>query len=369
MAGRGQLWMAGMKRIETWPTAVAIAGLFFVFVAAGALATYQSNNYLSVFWRIRYCDWRPPGKNFVMAECDTVISPFYRNGALYLGADKELEESLRSADVLVTGNSRTIETFAPKQIDNQIEQYFRKKQLRSFVVAQEGSGFRYRLLLLQKLGIKPKIALINSDDVFVDLLFDANREVIFNPDRFVLTFWADHAAIAWQRFICSSTDTNGFWAGWLTRAQDFYCHGYFRAIWRNAEFGTFPISYPRVPNANGGRITQLPDPQMVWMEDYWRNARTMLNSDTWRDTCIIFYMIPGKGGSGAEVLRELARRSGRPFVYPDIDASKNYFSYDGSHMDLDTSERWTAAFLPLLDPYLDACVAQANVKAGKPKSD
>jgi len=99
------------------------------------------------------------------------------------------------------------------------------------------------------------------------------------------------------------------------------------------------------------------------MDLYWRNARTMLSSDTWRDTCIIFYMVPGVGGEGAGVMREVAQRSGRPYIYPDIDASKNYFSYDGSHMDVDTSERWTKEFLAELGPKLDACLARVN--AGK----
>lgn len=356
--------MRSRTSIPTSRKISAIAGLLLVFAGAGVVATYASNNYLSVFWQIAKCDWRPPGANFVMAQCDDVISPFYRNGALYLGADKKLEKSLREADVVITGNSRTIETFAPNQTDNQIEQYFRNKRLRAYTVAQEGSGFRYRMLLLEKLGIKPKIALINSDDVFVDMMYDANREVIFNPDRFVLPFRATYAAIALQDFVCSSADADSIWFGSVVRwAQNFYCHGNYKPIWRNVDFGTLALTWTRAPNKNGGVIHQVePDAQLRYMDFYWGNATTMLNSDTWKDTCIIFYMIPGIDGTGAGVMRELARRTGRPYVYPDIDASKNYFSYDGSHMDLDTSERWTAAFLPLLDPHIDACVAKVKAK-------
>lgn len=110
-----------------------------------------------------------------MAGCDGVVSEFYQNDALYLGVDKVLEKSLREADVVITGNSRTIDTFVTKPTDNQIEQYFQKRHLRAFTVAQEGSGFRFRMLLLQRLGIKPRIALVNTDDMAVDLLKDYNR--------------------------------------------------------------------------------------------------------------------------------------------------------------------------------------------------
>ena len=349
------------RPFPTWRKVLAVAALVAIFIAVGAFAVYQSGSYLSVFWKIAQCNWRPPGDNFAMAQCDKVISEFYRNDALYLGVDKALEKSLREADVVITGNSRTIETFFTKPADNQIEQYFQKRHLRAFTVAQEGSGFRFRMMLLQKLGIRPKIALINTDDVEVDLLYDYNREVIFNPDRFELPFKADYLAIAMQHRICSSDSEKNRWSGWLlSRAQKFYCHGPEEPMWRNLDSGTLMLSYPRKPTGRAGPITQLPDPQYAAMPLYWRNARTMLNSDTWRDTCIIFYMIPGVGGEGAEVMREVAQRSGRPYIYPDIDASKHYYSYDGSHMDADTSERWTREFLAELGPKLDACLAKVN---------
>jgi hypothetical protein len=340
---------------------MAFAGLFAIFIAVGAFAVYQSDSYLSVFWKIAQCDWHPPGENYVMAECDGVISEFYQNDALYLGVDRELEKSLREAEVVITGNSRTIATFMTRQTDNQIERYFRKRHLRAFTVAQEGSGFRFRMLLLHKLGIKPKIALINTDDVSVDLLRDFNREVIFNPDRFALPFEADYLSIAMQHAICSSEDVNDDWlGGLLRRARDYYCHGPKRPMWRDADFGTLMLTYPRNPTKNAGPITEQPDPELRFMDINWRNAQTMLNSDTWRDTCIIFYMIPGVGAKGAGVMRELSRRTGIPYVYPDIDPSKHYFSYDGSHMDVDTSERWTREFLAELGPKLDACLAKVN---------
>jgi hypothetical protein len=352
------------RPVSTWRRVLAIAGLVLVFVSVGTFAIYQSGSYLSVFWKIAQCDWRPPGENYVMAQCGPMISAFYRNGALYLGIDKKLENSLREADVVITGNSRTIDTFITRQTDNQIEQFFRNRHLRAFTVAQEGSGFRYRMLLLQKLGIKPKIALINTDDVVVDLLKDYNREIIFNPDRFVLPFEADYLAIAMQHSICASDNESDRWHGWLARrAEDFYCHGERRPMWRSTDFGTLMLTYPRNLTKAAGPITEHPDPELANMDLFWRNTQTMLNSDTWRDTCIIFYMIPGVRSDGAGVMRELSRRTGIPYVYPDIDASKNYFSYDGSHMDVDTSERWTTEFLAELGPKLDACVAK--VKAAK----
>lgn len=167
--------MRTSRPVPTWLRVLAVAALFAIFIVVGAFAIYQSDSYLLVFRKIARCDWRPPGENYVMAGCDGVVSEFYQNDALYLGVDKVLEKSLREADVVITGNSRTIDTFVTKPTDNQIEQYFQKRHLRAFTVAQEGSGFRFRMLLLQRLGIKPRIALVNTDDMAVDLLKDYNR--------------------------------------------------------------------------------------------------------------------------------------------------------------------------------------------------
>jgi hypothetical protein len=164
-----------------------------------------------------------------------------------------------------------------------------------------------------------------------------------------------------QHAICTSGNRDNYWVGGLVkRAQDYYCHGPEHPMWRSTDFGTLMLTYPRNPTKNAGLITEQPDPELRFMDLNWRNAQTMLNSDTWRDTCIIFYNIPGVGAHGAGVMRELSRRTGIPYVYPDIDASKKYFSYDGSHMDVDTSERWTAEFLSELGPKLDACVAKVK---------
>lgn len=125
--------------------------LILVFLFVGAITAYLSNGYLSPLWRIAECNWKPPGENYVMAECDPIISPFYRLGSLYLDVDPKLTAALRKADVVITGNSRTLYTFAVNLRNNPIEEYFRKKNLKAFIVAEEGSGFRFRKMVLEKL--------------------------------------------------------------------------------------------------------------------------------------------------------------------------------------------------------------------------
>jgi hypothetical protein len=294
---------------------------------------------------------------------------------MFLGVEPRLIQGLKSADVLITGNSRTIATFVTRDFDNQIDLYFQRKGLRHFMAAEEGSGFRFRKLLLEKLGANPKIALVNSDDFFADLLTDYTREIVFNQDRLRLPFQAANYAMRLQHFVCTlephqwSEAARLLLSGAVSRAQSFYCNGPIRTpagrpatIWRNVDTGGYIIDSQRPPRDRRLIVPDVPDPYLGHIELFWRKAVVMFNSDVWKNTCIILYQIPGPGAHGGGVLREIARRLGVAYVYPEITAEKGYYVYDASHMDLDTAERWTAEFLPLLDPHIDRCLQRMRTQ-------
>ena len=60
---------------------LSLALLVVIFLAAGTYTTIQTDNYLSIFWHIADCKWKPPYANHVMVGCKR-ISGFYRTGAL-----------------------------------------------------------------------------------------------------------------------------------------------------------------------------------------------------------------------------------------------------------------------------------------------
>jgi hypothetical protein len=332
------------------------------FVATGAYVTVKSQNYITAVWRIARCDWHPPGPQFVMVSCASVIPEFYRTGALYLDVEPRLTKALRDADVIVTGNSTTIETFAVHAQDNLMDRYFRDKGLKFFIMAEEGSGFRYRKMILEKLGIHPRTALIDTDDVGADLLQDSNKEVIFNEDRFRWPFTVFHLAIVLQHNVCVRWNQDslktfiGSQRSWRVVAafKNFYCNGNIPASWRNVETGAYILAYKREPTKRM-QLIDRPDTRMATIELFRRRAKMMLGSESLRHSCIIFYEVASPAGM-PEVGRTIAREAHRPFIFPPLPPEKQYFVYDGSHMEEDTAERWTAEFLPLLDPDLDRCV-------------
>lgn len=326
-----------------------IISLFFI---VGGMTAYFSNGYLSSLWRIAKCNWKPPGENYVMAECDSIITPFYRLGSLYLDVEPKLTEALRKADIVITGNSRTLHTFAVKLKNNPIEEYFRKKNLRAFIVAEEGSGFRFRKMVLEKLNIRPKIALINTEDLAADLLEDDNKELIFNQDRFKLPFKIIHFSIEMQHSICMSKKNNFI----MKQLKDFYCNGTITPGWRSLSTGVVAHISERNPT-NRQLITMTPDTHIDSIEVFRKRMYVMLKSKAWKDSCVIFYEIPNPNHF-FEVSTRLASESHKPFVFPIINREKKYFVFDGSHMELDTALRWTNEFLKTLEPYLNRCMVK-----------
>jgi hypothetical protein len=333
--------------------------LLLVFVAAGGLTIWSCEGYLSIFWRISEADWRAPGPNFAMVQAKGVISDFYRNGALYLDIDPRITAALRDADVVITGNSRTLNTFCLTHTDNQLDRYFQKKGLKFFIFAEDGSGFRYRKLILERLKIKPKIALMNTEDLAVDILEDFNKEIVSGEDRFRLPFRATHLAIEMQQAICKSTDDSA----WMQRLKAFYCNGTTKSEWRNLETGGDFYAGER-KNTKREQVLMKPDTYLGYLDMYRRRLKSVLESEGWRDSRFLFYEIPNPNMMN-EVSQILAKENDIPFIFPEVTPEKQYWVHDGSHLEVDSSKRWTEEFLKALDPHLDRVVAELKSGSGR----
>jgi hypothetical protein len=351
-----------------WP-GIALAVLVIAFLSASVYTTYRTGNYLAVLWHIARCDWRPPGKNFAMEACSYALPNFYRNGLLLLDIDPRVTRAAREADVLLTGNSTAFTTFTTKTFDNQIELFFRKKGLKIFIVATEGSGFRFRKLIFDRLQLRPRIMILNIDDLLYDALQDWNRELVFNPDQFIIPFHLARLAVDFQFTVCSAGDATAedripglrrvlSWlsSGGLRALQRFYCHGQTRPLWKNLDNGAGPVWWDKKPTRHM-QLTEAPVSDRGNFDLYWRRAVTVLASPTVRDSCLILHIVPSLHRS-YDALRAVAAKMGRPFVFPELTPEKNWWMYDGSHMYDDSAERWTAEFLELLEPHIDRCLAK-----------
>jgi hypothetical protein len=317
---------------------VRLMVLLLTFLSVGAETAILTNSYLTIPWRIRGCSLTPPRRDLILADCADVSTKFYYSGSLYLGIERPLIDSLASADVVIIGNSRTQRSFATAAVD----EYFRKKGIRYFILGSEGSGFRFTQLMLERLNIKPKILLTNSEIFFVDVLEDSNRDVVLDPDRFfpmMATFY--HSKQVAQP-LCESGPAF---------LQNLYCHGSMRSNWRDPRNGALYIYYAD-EGARRILLHDIPETRLHYFDFYMKNARAFLASPSVSTACMINYIVPSLDSS-VDLARAMAKAIGVPFVFPEI---KDYYSFDGSHMWPESSERWSAEFVKLADPYIDQCM-------------
>ena len=328
------------------------ACIFVCFIGAFA-AVIISNSPYKILLNIGKCEYRPPGPNYVHVGCDMFPFPgFYRQAILFLNIEPHLSKAVRGADVIVTGNSTTIETFAIKGDGNLIDQYFENMNLKFFLLAEDGSGFRFRKMVFEHLEIKPKIVLMNIDDLASDVLQDANREIIFNPEKFEYPFKLSHFAIELQKSIC---DSNVEGALLVRVLEPIYCRGEIPTQWRNIVTGGYINSHSRSPTKRM-KIENDYSVPINTLDVYKRRMNVVLKSEVWRNSCIILYQVPGPSGTQLGISQEIAKFYGLPFVNPEVTDAHNYYVYDGSHMEEDTAKRWTAEFLKLLDPHMRKCL-------------
>jgi hypothetical protein len=318
-----------------------IAALAATFLIAATLTAWQTASYLLTPFYMASCSAKPPRPGDVLVACygSPISGPleFYYTGSIFLNIDRELVEGLKAADVVILGNSRTWRTFRAPSIDR----YFKSKGLRYFVLATEGSGFRFSQLTLENVGARPKILLVNNEVFYVDVLEDTYREFVLSPDRFRPAFSAFYYSRWLQTAICGSS---------MEMLKKVYCEGKYGS-WRSTIDGTssgnpsdpagnFPVHIQ--PETRGGHKGQ-----------YMANERAFLASPSAKG-CTIQYVVPWNDAS-VGLARSMAADFGEAFVFPQVDG---LFTSDNSHLLPESSERWAREFVKALDPAIDACLSR-----------
>jgi hypothetical protein len=277
-------------------------------------------------------------------QCGSVGTQFYYSGAMFLDVDQDLIRGLRAADVVILGNSRTVRTFASAAMNR----YFRDKGIRYFVLASEGSGFRFSQLILERLGVRPKVLMVNNESFYIDILEDTNRDVVLNPDRFNSSLSSFYYSKKLQQWICASS---------FSILKDFYCHGSSSGGWRSAVNGTLYLDLNNYPDPPGHvPVVVPPETRLHSFDFFMKVSGPFFKSPSVKDSCLIDYVIPSNMSS-VDLARKMSSAIGAAFVYPAVD---NLFSFDGSHLVIESSERWSAEFVKLVDPYVDKCLRKTG---------
>jgi hypothetical protein len=268
------------------------------------------------------------------AYCNGANYADYEHGAFQFNLEHSVQDSVRNADVLVLGNSRTQVAFSTAPT----EQWFSANSGRYYLM---GFGYFENALFEGEflLGIHPRanVYIINIDGFFEKSETEPMKKILYDPgarDEYeTKRFWqrlhericgAFSALCGNQFVIYRSRDTGAY---------------YEEGQWGNA----VPVSYDSLVDQN------LANASIATAVDFLSRLT--------QKKCVILTMVPTVG-TKIGTAKAIASGVGLPLVTPGIVEALQ--TYDGSHLDQPSAQRWSQAFFQAAGPEIRSCLDNRN---------
>jgi len=310
-----------------------------IFLIAGIITIIRFDSYFTDFWKIRNCNPDGYERGDFMTACGGIKVDRYSFGSIYLGAQKNAVKNAENADVIVFGNSRTMRSFSTDAIDS----YFKEKGLAYMVLASEGASFRSSVLTSERMKIKPKIIMVNSEIFVADKVSPAFRDLVDFPEKYETRFRFFNAAQTLHKRICTSK------SDFLKRH---YCKGRTNANWRSAETGRFKWDLIAKPEKQVVfKYTMKAD--HVYSRLYTDRVLELLQMRNYEKSCPVLYQV-NSPRSTPKLMEKMADSLGVQSAFAYMGGLA---TYDKSHLDRPNSERWATEFVKALDPVIDNCLS------------
>ncbi len=297
-----------------------------LFVAAGASA------YTLRIHGIFACQASGYGSSRYLAYCNTEKYGDYDHGAFWFRLEPEAIQAATSAEVLFIGNSRMqfgLSTAATAD-------GFAALGLRYYLLGfAQNANYLFEAPLLERLRPNAAVYVINVDLFFEHVetgpartvMRDGNAKVRYEQKRDwqyvhkpVCTYLS---ALCGNKIAFFRLPQTGAWA--VT----------------GRGFENKPVSYDPVP-----------DPAIV--EPYVRRGREFLARLPVRPECIVLTTVPTVN-TGLGTARAIADRLGFSLIGPELAGLE---TFDHSHLDRPSAQRWSEAFMLAAGPRIRQCIEQ-----------
>jgi hypothetical protein len=273
--------------------------------------------------------------NHYLAYCQATSYGDYDYGAFWFGLEPPASAAATTADVLFLGDSRMqfgISTDATAH-------WFSAHSLTYYLLGFAYNGnYGFEAPLLRRLGPRAQVYVINLDRFFEDSLTPPAKTVM--RDSTARTRYEQKRL--WQRAhegICGGLPS--------------LC-GHEIAFFRSRATGAWTVT--------GGRLTAQPvsyvervDPDVL--KAYETAARAFLSHLPVSRNCVLLTIVPTAGtapGTGAGTAKAIAAALGVSLVGPEL---AGLSTFDGSHLDHQSAERWSTAFIEAAGPKIVQCLA------------
>jgi len=314
----------------------AVPALFVLLIACSFGGTFV---YKVRFDGIFACPASGYGSNAYLSDCTARTYGDYDHGAFWFGLEPQAQRAVAEADVLLVGSSRVQFAFAGTATASWFSALGIRHYLLGFSNSETVAFFRP---LFSKIRPRAKVYVINVDRFFDDRVSPPTEQILQGRD--VLVRYEEKRT--WQslhRGLCA--------------ALPVACGNAF-AVYRTRETGVWQ-------RMGGGRFEakQVSDGEPSNVErwdQYARLGEAFLAQLPVDRSCVILTIVPTVETKRAEAMA-IAAKVGHDLLAPQLEGLR---TFDGSHLDEASAERWSAAFLREAGPRIRKCVGAAQASAG-----
>jgi hypothetical protein len=314
----------------------AVPASFTLLVACSFVGTFV---YKLRFDGIFACPASGYGSNAYLADCTARTYGDYDHGAFWFGLEPQAQRAAAEADVLLVGSSRLELAFS----GTAATAWFSESGIRYYLLGFSNSEtVAFLGPLLSKIHPRAKAYVINVDRFFDDRVSPPTEQILQGRD--ILERYKEKRT--WQSLHKG-----------LCAVLPVACGNAF-AIYRTRETGEWQ-------RMGGERFEtkQVSDgePNNVERWDQYATLGEKFLAQLRVDSsCVILTIVPTVETKRAEAMA-IAARLGHDLLAPQIDDLR---TFDGSHLDAASAERWSAAFLREAGPRIRRCVNTAQASAG-----
>jgi hypothetical protein len=326
-------------------SAAIYGAIFFGAACLVGLPTYIG----TWTWVVAGCGPAPQGSDAFLAECLQPNFGDFEHAAYLWDLEPAAIRALQAADVVFLGNSRTQFAFSTQAVSN----YFSRIGISYYAL---GFGYddksTFAEQLMRKYHLRPKVYVINADPFFAEITTPPVSEL----QHFHVSVWLTYALrvmfVREQRLICRISwlcvqsyptfyrvPENGAWI-W----QDFYYPGTL----------SLPITSEKRDALTDNELSRA---KIL--------AREFVAGSDMPPECIVLTGVPTSIIDSEAIAVEIGRAAGLQVVLPNVE---NLSTVDKSHLNTDSAERWSAAFLEKAAPILDRCLALKRGASAAPPS-
>lgn len=268
-----------------------------------------------------------------LAYCNAGHYADYEHGAFAFGLEPSSINFAKKAEVLFMGNSHMEVAFST----NATSSWFSGASISYYLMGfSYGENVIFAEYLLPKVEPQARVYVINVDDFFVRSETPPVKTILHDPNARRL--YEDRRL--WQRLhedTCGTFSTICGNDGVIFRSRS---TGAFTK--RTDLLKTLPVSYD-----------EAPDKSLI--QSSTTAAIEFLSRLPNHGTCVILTTVPTVGTKIANAAA-IARGVGLPLVTPGyLDGLK---TYDGSHLDAQSAQRWSQAFFEVAGPTIRSCLAK-----------